>query len=115
MVQTAERAAGMLAERGVSAHVLDLRTLVPLDVDGIVAAVERTGRVIVAHEAPLTAGFGAEVVATINEEAFYSLEAPIRRVTAPDTPYPLAGVEDFYVPRAEDLVAAALEVMGASA
>ena len=115
MVQTAMRSADLLAEQGVSAHVLDLRTLVPLDVEGLVAAVERTGRVVVAHEAPLTAGFGAEVVATINEEAFYSLEAPVRRVTAPDTPYPLAGIEDFYVPSAERVAAAALELVRATA
>ncbi|HEY8532581.1 MAG TPA: alpha-ketoacid dehydrogenase subunit beta [Micromonospora sp.] len=111
MVKTAEQAADLLAEQGVSAHVLDLRCLVPLDVEAIVEAVERTGRVVVAHEAPLTAGFGAEVIATINDEAFYALEAPIRRVTAPDTPYPLAGVEDFYVPNAERIAAAALDVV----
>lgn len=115
MVQTAERAADLLAEDGVTAHVLDLRSLVPLDIPAIVAAVERTGRVVVAHEAPLTAGFGAEVVATINDEAFYALEAPVRRVTAPDTPYPLAGVEDFYVPSAERIAHAALEVVRAVA
>ncbi|MEV8515988.1 alpha-ketoacid dehydrogenase subunit beta [Dactylosporangium sp. NPDC051484] len=110
MVQTAERAAAVLAEEGISAHVLDLRSLVPLDVEGIVAAVERTGRVVIAHEAPLTAGFGAEIVATINDEVFYRLEAPVVRVTAPDTPYPLAGVEDFYVPGVDRLVAAARDL-----
>jgi pyruvate dehydrogenase E1 component subunit beta len=97
-VQLAEQAAGRLAEEGVSAQVLDLRTLVPLDVEGLVTAVERTGRCVVVHEAPLSAGFGAEVIATIQEEAFYSLEAPIARVTAPDTPYPLAAAEDRYIP-----------------
>jgi pyruvate dehydrogenase E1 component beta subunit len=107
MVQTALRAADELAEQGISAHVLDLRSLVPLDVAGLVAAAERTGRVVVAHEAPLTAGFGAEVVATVTEEAFYALDAPVRRVAAPDTPYPLSGVEDFYVPGVDRLVAAA--------
>jgi pyruvate dehydrogenase E1 component beta subunit len=115
MVQTALRAADELAEQGISAHVLDLRSLVPLDVGGLVAAVERTGRVLVAHEAPLTAGFGAEVVATITEEAFYSLDAPVRRVTAPDTPYPLSGVEDFYVPGVDRLVAAATDLVRAVA
>lgn len=115
MVQTAERAATLLAEGGVSAHVLDLRSLVPLDVEGIVAAVERTGRALIAHEAPLTAGFGAEVVATINDEAFYCLQAPVRRITAPDTPYPLAGVEDFYVPSAERIAAAAHQLVRAVA
>lgn len=111
MVQTALRAADELAERGVSAHVLDLRSLVPLDVEGLIAAVERTGRVIVAHEAPLTAGFGAEVVATIIEHAFYCLDAPVRRVTAPDTPYPLSGVEEFYVPGVDRLVTAVADLM----
>jgi pyruvate dehydrogenase E1 component beta subunit len=103
-VQVAERAADLLAEEGISAQVLDLRTLVPLDVDGLVAAVERTGRCVVVHEAPLSAGFGAEVIATIQEEAFYSLEAPIARVTAPDTPYPLAAAEDLYIPTVDGLV-----------
>lgn len=106
MVRTAVAAADQLAERGVSAHVLDLRTLVPLDVEAIANAVSRTGRVVVAHEAPLSAGFGAEVVATINDEVFYELEAPVKRVTAPDTPYPLAGIEDLYVPGIARIVAA---------
>jgi pyruvate dehydrogenase E1 component beta subunit len=110
MVPVAERAADLLSENGISAHVLDLRCLVPLDIEGLVAAVERTGRVVVAHEAPLTCGFGAEIVATINEEAFYSLQAPVARVAAPDTPYPLAGLEDFYVPGAQRLAAKALQV-----
>ncbi len=106
-VQVAEQAAERLAEEGISAQVLDLRTLVPLDVDGLVKAVERTGRCVVVHEAPLSAGFGAEVIATIQEEAFYSLEAPIARVTAPDTPYPLAGIEDLYIPTVDRVVDAA--------
>lgn len=115
MVATAEAAADLLEAEGVSAHVLDLRTLVPLDVDAIVSAVERTGRVVVVHEAPLTAGFGAEVVATINEEAFFSLEAPVRRVASPDTPYPLARVEDFYLPNARRIANAALAAVNEAA
>jgi pyruvate dehydrogenase E1 component beta subunit len=59
------------------------------------------------QEAPLSGGFGAEVVATIVETSFYDLHAPIERVSAPDTPYPLAGVEDFYVPSVDDVVRAA--------
>ncbi|MGH8908387.1 MAG: alpha-ketoacid dehydrogenase subunit beta [Egibacteraceae bacterium] len=106
-VQIAERAAERLNEESISAQVLDLRTLVPLDVDGLVSAVEHTGRCVVVHEAPLSAGFGAEVIATIQEEAFYSLEAPIARVTAPDTPYPLAGAEDLYIPTVDRVVDAA--------
>lgn len=106
-VQVAEKAAAVLAAEGVSAHVLDLRSLVPLDIDGLAKAVARTGRCVVAHEAPLTSGFGAEVVATVMEECFWSLEAPIRRVTAPDTPYPLAGAEDLYLPDVAAVAAAA--------
>ena len=106
-------AAQQLSERGISAHVVDLRTLVPLDEAGLVAALEQTGRCVVVHEAPATAGFGAEVVALLQEQAFYSLEAPLRRVTAPDSHYPLAGVEREYVPGAHLVVRAALETMDA--
>lgn len=102
---TAERAAEELQEGGLSVEVVDLRSLVPLDVDTIAASVVKTGRVAVLHEAPLTGGFGAEVVATIQQECFYSLEAPVHRITSPDTPYPLAGVEDMYIPDVERVVA----------
>lgn len=111
-VQLAERAAGVLAEEGISAHVLDLRTIVPLDEETLVAAVERTGRCVVVHEAPLTAGFGAEVVATVQHEAFYALEAPVARVASPDAPYPIAGIEDWYIPdvaRVVDVVRATVK------
>jgi len=106
-VQLCERAAAAAAEKlGIACRIVDLRTLVPLDVEALVEATEATGRVVVVHEAPLTAGFGAEVIATIQSEAFYSLEAPIERVTAPDTPYPLAGIEEFYVPNEARVLAA---------
>ena len=105
-VQLCERTAEMAAEEGISCRVLDLRTLVPLDVAALARCTEETGRVVVVHEAAYTGGFGAEVVATIQEEAFYSLEAPIARVAAPDTPYPLAGVEEFYVPNEQRVLAA---------
>ncbi|TAM89051.1 alpha-ketoacid dehydrogenase subunit beta [bacterium] len=113
-VHLAEQAAGILARDGIEATVLDLRTLVPLDVETLVSTVERTGRCVVVHEAPLTSGFGAEVVATLASEAFYSLRAPIARVTAPDAPYPLAGVEQWYVPSVEQVVAKAKEAMQAA-
>jgi pyruvate dehydrogenase E1 component beta subunit len=106
-VELAERAAERLEGEGISAAVLDLRTLVPLDVEGLVAAVERTGRCVVVHEAPLTGGFGAEVIATLQEEAFYSLDAPVARVTAYDTPYPPASLEGWYLPTVERVVEAA--------
>jgi len=100
-------AAGQLAKDGVSAAVLDLRTLVPLDVEGLVAAVERSGKVVVVHEAPFTGGFGAEIVATIQQEAFGSLDAPIRRVAARDTPYPPGSLEDHFLPTVRRIVDAA--------
>lgn len=97
-VQLAEKAAEELAEEGIDARVVDLRSLVPLDVDGLVDNVIATGRCVVVHEAPLSAGFGAEVIATVQEEAFYDLEAPIARVCAPDAPYPVPAIEHFYIP-----------------
>ncbi|GAA4282775.1 alpha-ketoacid dehydrogenase subunit beta [Brevibacterium daeguense] len=110
-VQLAEKAADRLAEQGVSAQVVDLRTLVPLDVDGIRDAVAGTGRAVVVHEAPLTSGFGAEVVSTIQEEAFFSLEAPVARVAAPDVPYPNIGIEETFLPQVDRVVAAALKAV----
>jgi pyruvate dehydrogenase E1 component beta subunit len=112
-VQLCERVAEASAEEGISCRVLDLRTLVPLDVEALVACAEETGRIVVVHEAPYTGGFGAEVIATIQEEAFYSLEAPIVRVTAPDTPYPLAGVEQYYIPNEERVLAAVRRTVSA--
>ena len=106
-VEMCLQAADDLQREGISAGVLDLRTLVPLDVQGVVAEVARTGRAVVVHEAPLSAGFGAEVVATLQEEAFYSLDAPIRRVTAWDTPYPPASLEGWYLPTVRRVVEAA--------
>ena len=106
-VELCERAADELAGEGCSAGVLDLRTLVPLDVETLVAEVSRTGRAVVVHEAPLSAGFGAEIVATLQEEAFYSLDAPIARVAAWDTPYPPASVEGWYLPTVRRVVEAA--------
>src|SRR6202158_302976 len=99
-------AADELAKDGIAASVLDLRTLVPLDVAGLIAAVEKSGKVVVVHEAPLTAGFGAEVVATIQQEAFGSLDAPIRRVASRDTPYPPGSLEDHFLPTVRRIVSA---------
>lgn len=106
MVGVAEEAAAAAATEGVSVEVLDLRTLVPLDVDALGASVSRTGRAVVLEEAPQTAGFGAEVVATIQEEAFLSLEAPIRRVSGYDAPIPMPQMEDDYVPGVRRALAA---------
>ena len=107
-VQVALQAAEDAQSQGISVEVVDLRTLVPLDVQTLAKSVTRTGRAVVVQEAPLTAGFGAEVVATIQEEAFFSLQAPIRRVAAPDVPYPVQLLEEAYVPNAERVLEAVL-------
>ncbi|MDQ6921567.1 MAG: alpha-ketoacid dehydrogenase subunit beta [Candidatus Dormibacteraeota bacterium] len=106
-VDLCQRAAEQLAQEGVEAAILDLRSLVPLDVEGLVDAVRSTGKAVVVHEAPQTGGFGAEVVATLQQEAFYSLDAPIARVAARDTPYPPGALEDHYLPTVDRVVAAA--------
>ena len=100
-------AAGRLADEGISATVVDLRTLVPFDVETVVSAVARTGRCVVVHEAPMSGGFGAEVAATLATEAFYDLDAPIARVASYDVPYPAAPLEGWYLPSVERVVAAA--------
>jgi 2-oxoisovalerate dehydrogenase E1 component beta subunit len=75
-------------ELGIDAEIIDLRTLVPLDIDTIEQSVRKTGRCMVVHEATRTSGFGAELVSLVQERCFYALEAPIERVTGFDTPYP---------------------------
>jgi pyruvate dehydrogenase E1 component beta subunit len=104
-------AAERLAEDGASVGVLDLRTLAPLDVDGLVDAVKPCGRAVVVHEAPLTGGFGAEVVATIQQEAFMSLDAPLLRVASHDTPYPPGALEDHYLPSLARVLEAARQTL----
>ncbi|HZD18751.1 MAG TPA: alpha-ketoacid dehydrogenase subunit beta [Actinomycetota bacterium] len=101
MVHRCLDAATALAAEGIECRVLDLRSLVPLDVAALAAAVRDTGRAVVVHEAPLTLGMGAEVAARIMEVAFDHLEAPVARVTAPDVPYPPASLEHRYLPSAE--------------
>jgi len=85
MVHVAE---AVLAEKGVDAEIIDLRTLVPIDIETVENSVEKTGKCLVIHEATRTSGFGAELVALVQERCFYHLEAPIERVTGFDTPYP---------------------------
>ena len=85
-------------EGEIDVEVIDLRTLSPLDIDAIVDSFKKTGRAAVVHEAPQTAGLGAEVVATIQEEALLYQEAPITRITGFDTPFPLYQLEDYYLP-----------------
>ncbi len=100
------RAVEELARSGVGAAAVDLRSLAPLDLDPVLASVERTGRAVVVHEAPRTAGLAAEVAATIQERALYSLRAPVERVTGWDTIVPLRRAEHHYVPTVERVVAA---------
>ena len=105
------KAADQLSLEGVSAGVLDLRTLAPLDTEGLVRVVQDSGRAVVVHEAPLTGGFGAEIAATIQQEAWGSLEAPILRVGSRDTPYPPGALEDYFLPSVSRIVAAAHKVL----
>jgi 2-oxoisovalerate dehydrogenase E1 component beta subunit len=111
MVSRCLQAAEAAAEDGVELEVVDLRTLVPLDLQGLVDAARKTGRVVVVHEAPMTAGFGAEVVARIVEEAFEYLEAPVLRVTGYDIPYPPAKVEEHYLPSVDRILIALDKVL----
>ena len=108
LVHDALEAAGRLAaEDGIEAEVIDPRTLVPLDLAAIVASVERTNRLVVAHEAVEHGGFGAEIAAQVQAAAFDHLDAPVTRVGAPFAPVPLsAPLEDAYVPGADEIVAA---------
>lgn len=82
---------------GIDCELIDLQTILPWDVETVQKSVEKTGKLVVSHEAPITCGFGAEVVATIQERCFLSLEAPIQRVCGYDTPFPLV-FEKYYVP-----------------
>lgn len=98
MVARCLEAAERLAGEGMECRVVDLRSLVPLDVEAITDSVLATGRVVVVHEAPRTLGMGAEIAARIMEEAFDHLEAPVMRVTGFDTPYPPPSLEHHYLP-----------------
>ena len=98
MVRTCLDAAAAAAEEGRSLEVIDLRSLSPLDMPVLHDSVRKTGRCVVVHEAQRTLGIGAEIAARITEECFYSLEAPVLRVTGYDTPYPPARVEEEYLP-----------------
>ena len=93
MVHVAEAAA---ADTGIDAEIIDLRTLLPLDTDTIETSVRKTGRCVIVHEATRTSGFGAELMATVQESCFFHLEAPIERVTGWDTPYPHAQEWDYF-------------------
>ena len=93
MVYVAQAAA---EETGIDAEIIDLRSLLPLDLEAIITSVKKTGRCVIVHEATLTSGFGAELISLVQEHCFYHLEAPIERVTGYDTPYPHAQEWDYF-------------------
>ena len=98
-------------EQGISAEIIDLRTVWPLDEETIVTSVEKTGRAVIVHEAPRAGGVGAEIVSIINERCLYSLLKPIERVTGYDTPYPVPGQEDYYLPTPAKVMTVLREIM----
>jgi 2-oxoisovalerate dehydrogenase E1 component beta subunit len=110
MVAVAGEAAERAAEDGRSVEVIDLRTLLPLDAEAVLASVTKTGRVVIVHEAPRTCGYGAELSALIAEKALTSLQAPVLRVTGYDTPFPYT-LEHSYLPDAARVLRAIEHVM----
>jgi 2-oxoisovalerate dehydrogenase E1 component beta subunit len=113
MMKETRSAATRLEESGASVEVLDLRTLSPIDAESLVRSATKTGRVVVVHEAPRTAGMGAEVAAIVQEQALYSLTAPVRRVTGWDTVFPLKRSEGHYLPSVDRIVRVAQETLEA--
>ena len=104
MVYTADEAAKQLEDE-ISVEIVDLRTVLPWDKDAVLKSVAKTSKVLVLHEDTRTAGFGAEIAATITEEAFEDLDGPVKRVTAPDTPVPFSPpLEKAFIPQVEDIV-----------
>jgi 2-oxoisovalerate dehydrogenase E1 component beta subunit len=104
MVYTAAEAAQQREGDGVSVEILDLRTLVPWDREAVLESAKKTSKVLVLHEDTRTGGFGGEIAATIAEEAFEHLDAPIMRITAPDSPVPFSPpLEKAYIPQVDDV------------
>lgn len=112
MLLVALQAADQMAREGVELEIVDLRTLVPLDQETLLASVRKTGRLVVLHEATRTGGFAGEIAAVVMEEAFASLKAPLRRVTGPDIPVPVSPpLERFYIPSEENLIMAVKAIL----
>ena len=111
MVREALAAAEQLETEGINAEVIDVRSFVPLDAETIIASVEKTGRVVIVHEAVRTCGFGAELIAQLNEKALTALEAPVVRVTGFDTVMPLPRAEHLYLPNADRVATAVRKVL----
>jgi 2-oxoisovalerate dehydrogenase E1 component beta subunit len=105
MVYTAAEAAQQLENDGVSVEIVDLRTILPWDKAAVLESVRKTSKLLILHEDTHTGGFGAEIAASVAEEAFEDLDAPVRRITAPDCPVPFAPqLEKAYIPQVEDVV-----------
>ena len=104
MVYTAEEAAQQLDDDGVSVEIIDLRTVMPWDKAAVLESARKTSKVLVLHEDTRTGGFGAEIAATVAEEAFEDLDAPVRRIAAPDTPVPFSPpLEKAFIPQVDDV------------
>jgi pyruvate/2-oxoglutarate/acetoin dehydrogenase E1 component len=105
-------AAKVLEENGISAEVIDLRTLHPLDEESILQSLDKTGRLVVVHEAPVRGGIGGDIISTVLEKAFYSLEAPVKRIGGKNTTIPFnINLEKLCIPSVEDIVDGVVEVM----
>ncbi|MBL1229486.1 alpha-ketoacid dehydrogenase subunit beta [Enterococcus sp. BWB1-3] len=111
MVREAVKAAETLEKENISVEIIDLRTVAPLDIETIIASVEKTGRVVVVQEAQKQAGVAAQVVSEISERAVLSLQAPIGRVSAPDTIFPFGQAENIWLPNASDIEAKVKEIV----
>jgi len=112
MVQQALEAADLLEQENIYAEVLDPRTILPLDEELILQSVEKTGKVVIVHEAPVFGGFGGEIAAILADKGLDFLEAPVKRVGAPFCPVPSSPeMEQFYLPNAEKIIRAVLEIV----
>ena len=111
MVSTALQAAEIGQEEGFSIEVIDIRSLSPIDYPTLFASAQKTGRVVIAHEAPTNVSISSEIASRIAEQTFYSLEAPVLRVGGFDTPYPPAKLEEEYLPDADRILEAIDRVM----
>jgi len=111
MVPTLQAAEAMQSERSISAEVVDLRTVSPIDFPTVLGSVRKTGRLVIVHEAPRNVGVGAEIAATVADRALDSLRGPIKRVTGFDTEVPLARLEDYYVPNKDRILKTAVDLV----
>ncbi len=111
MVQASQKASDLLEKEDINAEIIDLRTISPLDIDTIIESVKKTGRAMVVQEAQKQAGIAANVIAEINDRAILHLEAPVGRVTSPDTVFPFASAENVWLPTEKDIAAKAKEIL----